>query len=294
MQSKIAAFGHKPMPTSEHRGADMMQPDDFQFFARILKQRSGLVLTEDKAYLIETRLLPIARSQGLQEVSQLCALIRSKPNEGLMTEIVEAMMTNESSFFRDIKPYEALRKIVFPHIMEQQANKTMRIWSAACSTGQEPYSTAISIQEELGKMPGWKFELMATDLARKVVDKAELGIYSQFEAQRGLPIKMLVKYFHSRPDTTWQVKDNIRSMVNFSTQNLLEDYSALGKFDIVFLRNVLIYFDDATRAQITEKMSRVLNSHGVLILGSTETLIDPNGRFKPLDDFRGAFILNHK
>lgn len=292
MQSGIAVAGNWPVSDSEHRRAvATMRPDEFQFLVQLLKQRSGLVLTDDKTYLIESRLLPIARSQGLHDISQLCTLLKTKPTETLLVEIVEAMTTNESSFFRDIKPYESLRNIVFPLIMQKQANKTMRIWSAACSTGQEPYSTAICIQEDTAKMPGWRFEIIGTDLARKVVDKAELGIYSQFEAQRGLPIQMLVKYFNSRPDTTWQVKDHIRAMVSFRTQNLLEDYLSLGKFDIIFLRNVLIYFDDVTKAQITEKMSRALLPHGVLILGATESLIDPNGRFKPLDDFRGAYTL---
>lgn len=268
-----------------------MKPEEFQFLSQLLKQKSGLVLGEDKTYLIESRLLPIARSQNLQDISQLCNLLRSKPTDLLMTEIIEAMTTNESSFFRDIKPYESLRNIVFPMIMAKQPSKTMRIWSAACSTGQEAYSTAICIEEDKGKMPGWRFELVGSDLARKVVDKAVLGIYSQFEAQRGLPIQMLVKYFNSRPDTTWQVKDNIRNMVSFRTQNLLDDYGLLGRFDIIFLRNVLIYFDDATKAQITEKMARTILPHGVLILGATETLVDPNGRFKPLENFRGAYVL---
>ena len=268
-----------------------MRPDEFQYLAQMLKQRSGLALGDDKTYLIESRLLPIARSQNLQDISQLCNLVKTKPTEALLTEIIEAMTTNESSFFRDIKPYEQLRNIVFPHVMKHQKNKHMRIWSAACSTGQEPYSTAICIQEDMAKMPGWQFEILATDLAHKVVDKAAHGIYSQFEVQRGLPIHMLVKYFISRPDTTWQVKDIIRTMVQFRAQNLLDDYSTIGKCDIIFVRNVLIYFDDATKAQITEKMLRALNPHGVLILGSTESLVDPNNRFQPLDNFRGAYTI---
>lgn len=268
-----------------------MKPEEFQYLAQMLKQRSGLALAEDKMYLIESRLLPIARSQGVQDISQLCAVLRTKPTEALLTEIVEAMTTNESSFFRDIKPYELLRNIVFPHVMKHQAGRHMRIWSAACSTGQEPYSVAICLQEDAAKMAGWRSEILATDLARKVVDKAEQGIFSQFEVQRGLPIQMLVKYFISRPDTTWQVKENIRSQVQFRTQNLLDDYSRLGKFDIIFLRNVLIYFDEATKAHITEKMAQSLYSHGVLILGSTETLVDPNGRFVAIPEFRGAYKL---
>ena len=292
MQSSVAVAGNRNVPQTEYSGGiNPMRPDEFQYLAQMLKQRSGLVLSDDKAYLIESRLLPIARSQNLQDISQLCNLLKTKPTEQLLVEIVEAMTTNESSFFRDIKPYEALRNIIFPRIMKAQNTRHMRIWSAACSTGQEPYSTAICIQEDMGKMPGWRFEILATDLARKVVDKAELGIYSQFEAQRGLPIQMLVKYFTSRPDTTWQVKDTIRAMVNFRTQNLLEEFTSLGRFDIIFLRNVLIYFDDATKAQITEKMARSLQPHGVLMLGSTETLVDPNGRFRMLEEFRGAYVL---
>jgi chemotaxis protein methyltransferase CheR len=269
-----------------------MKPEEFQFLADMLKKRSGLTLTEDKTYLIESRLLPIARSRGLEDIPQLCALVRRAPDEELLVEITEAMTTNESSFFRDIKPYEQLRQIVLPRLMEKlSAQKHMRIWSAACSTGQEPYSVAICLQEDAARMPGWRFDIMATDLAGKVVEKAKKGTYSQFEAQRGLPIQMLIKYFSSLPDTSWQLKDTIRSMVQFKMQNLLEDYSGLGRFDIVFCRNVLIYFDEATKGQITEKMARSLQPHGVLIIGATESLVDPKGQFTALPDFRGAYTL---
>jgi chemotaxis protein methyltransferase CheR len=268
-----------------------MRPDEFQYLSGLLKQRSGLALTDDKTYLIESRLMPIARALGVNDISGLCNLLKTRPSEAMLVDITEAMTTNESSFFRDLKPYDSLRNLIFPMIMAKQPSKSMRIWSAACSTGQEPYTISICVQEDMGKMPGWRFDLVGTDLASKVVDKAKLGIYSQFEVQRGLPIQMLVKYFTSRPDTTWQVKENIRSMVEYRTQNLLEDYSSLGKFDIIFLRNVLIYFDDATKAGITEKMARTIQPHGVLIIGATETLIDPNNRFKPLEGFRGAYVL---
>jgi chemotaxis protein methyltransferase CheR len=269
-----------------------MKPEEFQLMANLLKQRSGLTLTNDKIYLIESRLLPIARSQGLADIAQLCDVVRAKPSEALLVEITEAMTTNESSFFRDIKPYELLRNLVFPMLMQKiGASKSMRIWSAACSTGQEPYSVAMCIQEDMAKMPGWRFEIIGTDLANKVVDKAKQGIYSQFEAQRGLPIQMLVKYFAAQPDTSWQLKENIRNQVQFKTHNLLNDYTSLGKFDIIFLRNVLIYFDDETKGKITEKMARALNPHGVLIIGSTESLIDPQNQFAPMADFRGAYSL---
>ncbi len=268
-----------------------MNPGEFRFFADLIKKRSGITLTDDKEYLVESRLMPLARSKQLTTLSELCAKLRANPTEEWLVEITEAMTTNESSFFRDIKPYELLRKLVLPKIIAANNSKQMRIWSAACSTGQEPYSISMTLKGEAANLPGWKFDILATDLAKKVVDKAESGIYSQFEAQRGLPIQMLIKYFDSLPNTTWQLKNNIRDMVKFQTQNLLEDYSRHGKFDIIFVRNVLIYFEDGTKAQITAKMARSLQPHGVLILGSTENLIDPTGLFAPLPDFRGAYTL---
>lgn len=267
-----------------------MQAQDFQYLSTILKQRSGLALTDDKAYLIESRLLPIARSQNLQDIAQLCNLLRIRNNEALLTEITEAMTTNESSFYRDIKPYESFRTVVLPMLMARPlASKTMRIWSSACSTGQEPYTISMCLKEEGAKLAGWNFEIIATDLAKKVIEKAKEGIYSQFEAQRGLPIQILMKYFTSLPDTSWQIKDIIRSTVQFKQQNLLTDYGLLGKFDIVFCRNVLIYFDEPTKAQITEKMARCLTPGGILIIGATESLIDPRGLFEPMENFRGAY-----
>ena len=269
-----------------------MTKDEFLFLAALLKKRSGLTLTEDKMYLIESRLLPIARSRGLQTISDLYKVIRNSPTEELLVEVTEAMTTNESSFFRDIKPYDQLRQIIFPRLMESLSlSKRIRIWSAACSTGQEPYSVAMCITEDAAKMPGWNFEIVATDLAGKVVDKAKQGTYSQFEVQRGMPTMMLLKYFASLPDTSWQLKDNIRTMVQFKTANLLEDYGTLGKFDLIFLRNVLIYFDEETKAAITAKMARALPPHGILVLGSTETLIDPTGLFTPVPDLRGVYAL---
>ncbi len=269
-----------------------MQDSDFQYLADILKKRSGLDLTADKAYLIESRLVPIARSKNLQDVAQLCNFLRSKPNEALLVDITEAMTTNESSFFRDIKPFELLRKEILPMLMARSAaQKTMRIWSAACSTGQEPYTISICLKEDEAKFPGWRFDIVASDLAKKVVDKAKEGIYSQFEAQRGLPIQMLMKYFSPLPDTSWQLKDNIRSSVQFKLQNLLDDYGTLGKFDLIFCRNVLIYFDEETKAKITDRMSRSLTAGGVFIIGATESLVDPKGLFAPIENFRGGYKL---
>ena len=269
-----------------------MQAQDFKYLAEILKKRSGLALSDDKEYLIESRLLPIARSKNLPDITHLCHYLRATPNEALLVEITEAMTTNESSFYRDIRPFESLRNIVLPLVMQKNsALKSIRIWSAACSTGQEPYTIAMCISEDLAKLAGFRFDIVASDLAKKVVDKAREGIYSQFEAQRGLPIQMLVKYFAALPDSSWQIKDLIKNMVQFKTNNLLEDYAALGKFDIVFCRNVLIYFDEPTKSQITEKMARTLSSGGILILGATESLVDHKSQFEALENFRGAYKL---
>ncbi len=269
-----------------------MKSSDFNYLSELLKKRSGLALTEDKIYLIESRLLPIAKQLGLENIAKLCEHLRMQPTESLLVDITEAMTTNESSFFRDTKPYEQLRSSIIPALMkEQAASKQLRIWSAACSTGQEPYTIAICLKEDSAKMPGWNVEIIASDLASKVVDKAKQGIYSQFEVQRGMPIQLLIKYFSQLPDTTWQLKDMIRNVVDFRLQNLLESYDALGKFDLVFCRNVLIYFDDATKGGITQKMKQVLQPHGILIIGSTESLVDPDGDFVAVDNFRGAYRL---
>jgi chemotaxis protein methyltransferase CheR len=208
-----------------------------------------------------------------------------------MAEVTEAMTTNESSFFRDGKPFEQLRQIVLPKLRENAgARRTLRIWSAACSNGQEPYTIAMTLLEDAAKNPGWKYDIVATDLAAKVVEKARLGIYSQFEAQRGMPIQLLLKYFAANPDTSWQVKEELRSMVQFRTQNLLEDFAALGTFDLIFCRNVLIYFDEPTKAATIDRLSTRLQPSGFLFLGSTESILEKNtARLTQPEGLRGIY-----
>jgi chemotaxis protein methyltransferase CheR len=269
-----------------------MQPADFQFLAKLIHDRSGIALTPDKDYLLESRLLPIARVHGISDLAGLVARLRTAPDEAMLKEIIEAMTTNESSFFRDGKPFEQLKQHVLPMLAEKQRLiKRLRIWSAACSTGQEPYSTAMLLLEESAKMPGFAHEIVGTDLAQKVVDRAKQGMFSQFEVQRGVPITMLLKYFAQQSDSGWQLKENVRSMVQYRTLNLLESYAAMGKFDLIFCRNVLIYFDDPTKQSIIEKMAQCLHPHGLLILGSTETAVDPKGIYVPYKDCRGMYAL---
>ncbi len=267
-----------------------MRPDSIDYLIKLVKTRSGLLLTPEKQYLLESRLLPIARSRNLQNLDALVQHLKAQSNETLLVEITEAMTTNESSFFRDGKPFENFRQHILPLVRKQVGGRqNLRIWSAASSTGQEPYTIAMTLMEE--NAPGWKHEILATDLAGKVLDKAKQGVYSQFEAQRGMPIQLLLKYFTQLPDTSWQIKENVKSMVKFQPQNLLENFAGLGKFDIIFCRNVLIYFDEPTKLAVVERMCANLQPNGVLILGSTESIMDKNTRLKAIESMRGMYQL---
>ena len=268
-----------------------MKTEDFELLSGLVKERSGLVLSEDKLYLIESRLIPLARRRGLAGLDDLVSAIRSKGDEPLLVEITEAMTTNESSFFRDSRPFEIFRNFVLPKILESRAAKrSFRIWSAACSTGQEPYSLAMCLREEADRLKGWRTEIIATDLSNEVLEKAKVGMYSQFEAQRGLPIEMLMKYFAQANDR-WQVDASIRAMVQFRQCNLLHDISAFGPADIVLCRNVLIYFDPATKRAVLEKMHRLMPPDGFLFLGGAETVLGVTKLFQPINGQRGVYEL---
>ena len=269
-----------------------MNPSDFELIAGLLKQRSGLVLTPDKGYLLESRLSSVARRWDFKSFDEMIQSIRAKRDEKLLSEITEAMTTNESFFFRDTKPFDQFRDLVLPHLLSARAaKKSFRIWSAACSTGQEPYSLAMLLKEAAGKLAGWRVEIIATDLSNEVLEKAKEGLYTQFEAQRGLPITLLMKYFVQAGDQ-WQISPELRKMVTFKTFNLLESPAALGHFDVIFLRNVLIYFDPPTKSQILDGMSRQLAGDGFLYLGGAETVLGVSEKFKPMQGQRGIYGLS--
>lgn len=271
-----------------------MQPDEMNFLIDLLKKRSGLALTVEKAYLLESRLTPISRAHGCADLSAFVQKLKFNPPAALVTEVIEAMTTNESSFFRDSKPFDDFKNIVIPAIMQQTGGRRkIRLWSAACSTGQEAYTLGITWLEDIApKNPGWQFEMLGSDLAQKVVDKAKLAQYSQFEVQRGLPIKLLLKYFKPQPDTTWIVGDQVKALVKFQTQNLLEGYASLGKFDVVFCRNVLIYFDEPTKAKVIDQICNSMEPRGYLYLGSTEVIMESNKpRLELVPDTRGVYRL---
>jgi len=269
-----------------------MKPEDFDLFAVLVKQRSGLVLSRDKAYLLESRLTPVARKWNLKTLDDLATQVRDKREETLLRDITEAMTTNESFFFRDQKPFDQFRNLLLPQLLKSRAaKKQIRIWSAAASSGQEAYSLAMILTEEAAKLQGWKIDIVGTDLSSEIIDRAKSGIYSQFEVQRGLPVTLLVKYFQQIAADKWQVKDNIRSMVQYKTLNLLTDFGPVGVFDIVYCRNVLIYFDQPTKSKVLDAIANVMAPDAALFLGGAETVLGITNRFKPMDNERGLYVM---
>lgn len=272
-----------------------MKPEDFELFSVLVKQRSGLVLTPDKAYLLESRLVPVARKWNLKTIEEIAQAIRARRDEILLRDITEAMTTNETFFFRDQKPFDQFKNVVLPQLVKARSvKKHLRIWSAASSSGQEAYSLAMIFSEEAAKFQGWKIDIIGTDISAEMVERAKRGVYSQFEVQRGLPITMLVKYFAQIGTDKWQIKDNIRQMVQFREGNLLMDFGPIGVFDVIFCRNVLIYFDQTTKARVLEAMGAIMQTDGTLFLGGAETVLGITERFRPVDGERGLYILTDK
>ena len=269
-----------------------MTPMEYDYLRKLLKERSGLVLSSDKQYLVESRLLPIARKSGLTGLGELVQKIKTPGTEALIVEVVEAMTTNESFFFRDKIPFDHFREAIMPSLVAARAKqRRVRIWCAAASTGQEPYSLAMCLKEMAGQISGWRVEIIATDLSQEVLEKAKAGIYSQFEVQRGLPIQLLVKYF-TQIGETWQIAPEIRSMVQYRPFNLLSDFGQLGIFDVVYCRNVLIYFDQPTKVDVLERIARIAEPDGFLVLGAAETVVGLTEAFKPIPERRGLYLPN--
>ncbi|MFO1188027.1 MAG: protein-glutamate O-methyltransferase [Alphaproteobacteria bacterium] len=266
-----------------------MTPAEFDLYAKLVREKSGLVLTPEKTYLLESRLMPIARRLNLKDLSELAGRLRQAGDKTLPDQVVEAMTTNESFFFRDGTPFEQFRQIVLPKLLTARAaTKTLRIWCAAASTGQEPYTIALILKEEAAKLAGWRTSILGTDISRDVLRRAGAGIYTQFEVQRGLPIQLLVKHF-TQVEGGWQISQAIRSMVEYRYLNLLENFTTLGQFDIIFCRNVLIYFDPATKRGVLERMSRMLAPDGQLYLGGAETVVGITECFQPVAGQRGSY-----
>jgi chemotaxis protein methyltransferase CheR len=267
-----------------------MKQDNFAWICKHLFDTTGLVLGPDKLYLVESRLSPVARKYNAADLDALTDALRAGRNAELVRDVTDAMMTNESFFFRDGKPFDQFKTVVLPRLLQARAaQKTIRIWSAACSTGQEPYTLAMLLKEEGAKLAGWRVEIVGTDLSREALDRAKLGAYSQFEVQRGLPITLLVKYFKQDGDR-WMIAPELKTNITFKELNLLTDFTSLGTFDVVFCRNVLIYFDQPTKAKILEKISRMMPPDGVLYLGGAETVLGVTEKFAPMPQQRGIYV----
>lgn len=266
-----------------------MNSDDFEMMRELLLRRSGLVVTPDKVYLLESRLTPLARRIGLDGLDQLVDKIRTEKDEKLIIEVVDAMTTNESFFFRDKNPFDAMENSILPALHKARADrKSLRIWCAAASSGQEPYSIGLIMKEKWEMWKDWRIEIIGTDISAKILDKARRGQYSQFEVQRGLPVQMMIKYFEQKGDL-WELSEDVRSMVQYRELNLLETFDGMGKFDVIFCRNVLIYFDTDNKAAVLDRMYEHLAPDGSVFLGAAETVLGITDRFKPVRGLRGVY-----
>lgn len=266
-----------------------MTPQDFDYLRRHLKERSGLVLAAEKQYLAESRLLPVARRHGMSTLAELIDRLKTRAHPTLAGEVVDAMTTNETFFFRDKIPFDHARDTVLPALLAARAReKRIRIWCTAASTGQEPYSLAMILKGMGAALDGFRVDILATDLVADVIERAKAGIYSQFEVQRGLPIQLLLKHF-TQVGEMWQIAPDLRAMVQFRPLNLLSDFTPLGRFDLVFCRNVLIYFDQPTKVRVLEAIAAQMAPDGVLYLGGAETVLGITDRFAPLPEERGVY-----
>jgi len=252
---------------------------DFDYVRRLMRERSGIVLEPGKEYLLESRLSPVARREGFTSLQALMVHLRTQPCNGLHQRVVEAMTTNETSFFRDFHPFEALRQEIIPQLMvKRSSERRLRIWCGACACGQEPYSIAMLLRDQVPDLDAWLLQIIATDLSTAMLERAQRGRYSQNEVNRGLPAALLIKYF-KKAGIEWEIRDEIRRMVEFRQMNLASWWPALPEMDIIFMRNVLIYLDTETRKAILIKVRRLLRPDGYLFLGGAETTFSIDSSF---------------
>jgi len=244
-------------------------PENYRFLQALVYSQVGIVLENNKNYLFESRLVPIVKQFSLGSINALCDHIHAKRDPEIGQQVVEAMTTNETYFFRDPAQYEAIRTVFLPRLKEdRQAARKMRFWSAAASTGQEAYSLAMLLIED--GLKDWDIRILGTDFSSKVVERAESGNYQQIEVNRGLPAALLLKHFH-RSSLNWQLSETVKRMVNFETIDLRKSMRTLGPFDLVFCRNVMIYFDNETKRNIMKELHSTLFRGGWLLLGGAES-----------------------
>ena len=247
-----------------------LESHHISFFKDYFLKKTAISLGDDKSYLIENRLLPVIKKFNYKSFDELILNLKTN-NIAVVNDCVDAISTNETYFFRDIKPFQIFEKEIIPNIISKSNSDTINIWSAACSSGQEPYSLAISLLENRLALKGKKIRILATDISKNILAKAKEGIYNSFEVQRGLPINLLIKYFDKVGETNWKIKDEVKKIIEFTEFNLLNDITSLGSFDCVFCRYVLIYFDEQNKKNIVEKIAKNLNSGGYFLMGTSET-----------------------
>jgi chemotaxis protein methyltransferase CheR len=257
-----------------------LSPTDFSYVCELVQSRSAIVLEKDKTYLVESRLNPLAAKLGYKSLEEMVGKMRSEPVNGVHRKAVEAMTTNETSFFRDIHPFDTLRRVLLPELIQKRAAaRTLRIWCAASSSGQEPYTIALLLKDGFPQLADWRVEIIATDLSTEILEKARSGIYTQLEINRGLPAIYLVKYFTKLEDK-WRIREDVRNMVRFQEINLAQSYPFSGTFDFIFIRNVMIYFDLPTKKAILTRMKALMPADGYLFLGCAETTFNIHEGFE--------------
>ena len=267
-----------------------MTPQDYAYLSKLLNERSGLHLAGDKQYLIESRLLPVARQNNCGSIGDLVMKLKQFAEEPLRQRVTEAMTINESFFFRDKTPFDHLKDAVLPVLGQARKGSRIRIWCAACSTGQEPYSIAMMLDQNPSLTGGVPVEIVATDISDRCLERARQGLFTQFEVQRGLPIQMLMHYF-TQQDDHWRISERMRQMVTFRKLNLIDPNYNMGKFDVVFCRNVLIYFDGQTKVDVLDRIASTVNPGGFLMMGAAESLVGSSQAFEPTQDRRGLYKL---
>ncbi|MEM9399623.1 MAG: protein-glutamate O-methyltransferase CheR [Verrucomicrobiota bacterium] len=275
------------MSVSEH---------DFNYVSALVAQLSAIVLEPGKEYLVETRLEPLVYKEGYDTISDLIEKLKAPGcPASLMDKVVDALTTNETSFFRDIHPFETLKTEIIPELIKRnEATRKIQIWNAACSTGQEPYTLAMMIRENFPQLNDWNIEILATDISSEVLAKAQKGSFSQLEVNRGLPAIYLLKYFSKGPNETWQIKDEVKDMIVFKKLNLIEAWGIMPLYDIIMLRNVMIYFDNEKKKQILDNMCRCLHPEGYLFLGTAETTLNLNNTLRSATYGNGKTIIFRK
>jgi chemotaxis protein methyltransferase CheR len=268
-----------------------MNREEFDFFAALVKQRAGYVIEPDKAYVVENRLARLAQRNRCGDMGQLVDLMRRAPDGDVARDVVDALIAKDTYFFRHAETFQSLRESVVPRAQIQRAGaRSLRVWCAACATGQEAYSVAMVLDQMAVELSGWSCEVVGSDISKQLIERAAAGLYNRFEVQRGLPVRMLLKFFDEAPDEQWQVNERIRGMVSFGIANLLQPAPELGVFDIVLCRNVLGSFDAEGQAATLDRLAAAMNEGGMLMLGEGEQIAGLAERFLPFEGVAGVYV----